>query len=149
MAGETSTKVGFVDTQRLLSETKASKKGDDFIQTIGIELDKELKTIQAEFEKDKENKELEQHIIQTHAFMQKRLQVEKQNVIQQLNQVFAKVTEAYRAENKLDYIAASTSTLAYNKSLDITSEIINLANKEEISFSAITSNENAPKYIEK
>ena len=146
MNAEPAQKMGFIDTARILKESLPSEAGNAFLQNMGQLLEKELAEAKESLKSNPEDKVANQYVVNTHAFLKKRLQVEQQNVINQLNRAIGKHLEAYRLEHNLSHIVSTGSTLAYDKKLDITDEIIKIINKENIVFSPITSSQNAPKY---
>ncbi len=143
--------VGVVDTARIFRESTPGKNGVNFLEQVQLEMQEELNKLQEAIQKDPENKELQQSVQAIYMQYQQRIGAEEQNVVNILNDLMLRTIADYRVNKKFLVIVSKEATLAYDNSVDVSSDIIAELNKHDIKFKSVVPEEPAaaPKAEEK
>ncbi len=130
-------KMKVVDIARIFRESDPGKSGVDFLNTVQAQIQTELAALQAKVQADPENMEVQQEIQIVYNQLQQRMNAEQQNVMNIVNDLLQRTLDEYRNKNKLELIVSSEVTLSYDKSLDITSEVIAEMNKHKVEYKSV------------
>ncbi len=128
-----------VDTARISRESKPGKDGMEFIGKLQAEIQEEVTALQAKLQADPENAEIQQEIQMYYGLVQQRMQAEVQNATSIMNDLVLRILDEYRTKNNLSVILNSENALSYDKSLDITTEIIEILNKQSVEYKSVFS----------
>ncbi len=129
-----------VDTTRLYRESVPAKASMDFLNSIQTELQKTFAELQTKIQADPQNVEIQQEAQMVLTQLQQRMNAEEQNAMNLLNDVIGRVLDEYREKNKISFILSTETVHSYDKSLDITTKIMEILNKEKVEFKAIMPN---------
>ncbi len=142
-------KIKIVDTARISRDSKLSKDAMEFIGSIQTKIQaesqEEMAALQAKLKADPENAEIQQEMQMFYGLAQQRLQAEIQNASSIMNDLVLRVVEEYRTKHNLMMILSSETALSYDKSLDITQEIVDILNKQTIEFKSVFGKDDAAK----
>ncbi len=126
-----------VDTARIFRDSEPGKAGVEFLKNIQGDMQIELATLQAKLQADPENAQLQQEAQIVFTQFQQRMNAEEQNVVNILNDLVQRTLDAHRAEKKYAIILGSESALSFDKSVDITSEVITAINTQKVTYKSI------------
>ncbi len=129
-----------VDTSRLYRESLPAKASMDFLNSIQTELQKTFAELQTKIQADPQNVEVQQEAQMVLTQLQQRMNAEEQNAMNLLNDVIVRILDDYREKNNISVILSTETVHSYDKSLDITTKIMEVLNKEKIEFKAIMPN---------
>lgn len=130
-------KVGVVDTARVFRDSEPGKAGVKFLESLHETMQSELNVIQENLQKKPEDASIQQKLQETYMAFQQRMGAEQQNVISLLNDATQRAMDAYRAQKKLDILLGSEAALSFNKSVDVTNEVIAELNKQKVEFKPV------------
>ncbi len=136
--------IGIVDTARIFRESEPAKAGIKFLESVQSEMQDKLTVIQEEIQKDPTNTALQQEVQTMYAEFQQRIGAEEQNVVNLLQDALQRSVDSHRVSKKLTLVVGSEVALAYDKSVDITDDIIAEMNKQSIEFKTIVAEELTP-----
>jgi outer membrane protein len=139
--------IGVVDVSRALRDSEAGKAGMKFLENVQKNMLADVEKTQAKIKADPKNEAAQQELQMAYMALQQRFQAEQQNVIGRLNDIFQRVLDTYRTENKLVAVMASDIALSFDKSADVTDAVIAAMNKEKVEFTPVAEPEaaDAPK----
>lgn len=139
--------IGVVDVSRALRDSEAGKAGMKFLENIQKNMLADVEKTQAKIKADPKNEAAQQELQMAYMALQQRFQAEQQNVIGRLNDMFQRVLDTYRTENKLVAVMASDVALSFDKNADVTDAVIAAMNKEKVEFTPVAEPEaaDAPK----
>ncbi len=133
----TTSSIGIVDTSRVFRESEPAKNGVKFLESIQTEMQTALTDIQEKIQKDPKNTDLQQEIQAMYTEFQQRIGAEEQHVVNLLQEALQRTVENHRASNKLSLVVGTEVALAYDKTVDITADIIAEMNKLDMEFKSI------------
>ena len=128
--------VGVVDTARVFRDSDAGKAGVKFLEGLNEQMMGELNSIQDVVQKNPNDQAAQQKLQETYVGLQQRMGAEQQNVITLLNDAVQRAMDTFRGQKKLLVILGSESALSYDKSVDVTTEVIAELNKQKVEFKA-------------
>ncbi len=126
-----------VDTARIFRESEPGKSGVEFLKGIQGDMQIELATLQAKMQADPENVELQQEAQAVFGQLQQRMSAEEQNVVNLLNELVQRTLDEYRTAKNIALIVGAEMALSYDKSVDVTSDVIAAMNKHTLEFKAV------------
>lgn len=124
-------KVAFVDTNRVFKECKAGAAGVEYLKKSSEEFQSSFKDMQAEMAKNKTEKNTAKFQKAISEY-QTKMGAEQNRIIEIINKAFTEALDQYRKDNGLDAVLSVESALSYDKSADISDEIIATMNKMDI-----------------
>ena len=130
--------IAVVDVSRALRDSDAGKAGMQFLEKAQQEAVAEINALQEKIKADEKNEALQQQLQASYMALQQRMQAEQQNVISRLNDMFTRVVEDVRAKKGLVVVMPTEgAALAYDKSADVTDEVIAAMNKEKVEYTPV------------
>ncbi len=126
-----------VDTARIFRESEPGKAGVEFLKKMQGEMQEKLGELQAKIQADPENMELQQGAQAIFAQLQQRMSAEEQNVVNMLNDLVQRTLDDYRSHKKVLLIVGTESALSYDKSIEVTTDIITAINKHKIVYKSV------------
>ncbi len=126
-----------VDTARIFRESEPGKAGVEFLKKMQGEMQEKLGELQAQIQADPENMELQQSAQAIFAQLQQRMSAEEQNVVNMLNDLVQRTLDDYRTHKKVLLIVGTESALSYDKSIEVTTDIITAINKNKIVYKSV------------
>lgn len=130
-------KVAVVDTARVFRDSDAGKAGVKFLESLQEKMQADLNTIQEVLKKNPNDQAAQQKLQETYMGFQQRMGAEQQNVVTLLNDATQRVLDTFRDQKKLSVILSQEATLSFDKSVDVTAEVIAELNKQKVEFKAI------------
>jgi len=134
--------IGFIDTVRILQESKPGKEGIARLEALQSTAVKKLEKLEkkrsaAEEKKDTERVERVSAEMQAIAYdLQSQLQEEQEAVFAIITQELTTIVEEYRKNNNLTVIFNHSDVISFDPKADITQGIMKEFNKKKIDFSA-------------
>ncbi len=129
--------IAVIDSARIFRDSEPGKAGVEFLKKIQTEMQEELGELQAKIQADPENVTLQQEAQAIFAQLQQRMGAEEQNVVNLLNDLVQRTLDEYRAAKKIPVIVGTETALSYDKSADVTTDIIEAINKHQIVYKSI------------
>ena len=130
-------KVGVVDTARVFRDSEPGKAGVKFLEGLHETMQSELNAIQEDMQKKPGDAAVQQRLQETYMAFQQRMGAEQQNVISLLNDATQRAMDTYRSQKNLDVLLGSEAALSYNKSVDVTNDVIVELNKQKVEFKPV------------
>lgn len=137
--------IGFIDTVKILQESKPGKDGIARLETLQSTAIKKLEVLEkkrsnAEKKKDTELVERVSTEMQAIAYdLQNKLQGEQEAVFALITQELTAIVEEYRKNNGLTVIFNHSDVISFDPKADITAGIMKEFNKKKIDFNAAIS----------
>lgn len=137
--------VAVVDVTRALRDSDAGKAGMKFLEDIQKDMQEEISRLQETLKAKPDDEKTQQQMQAVFMAAQQRMQMEQQNVISRLNDMFQRVLEAQRASSGHTVIVPAESVaLAYAREADITDAVIAAMNKEKMDFAPVAPKPESP-----
>ncbi len=137
-ASGTSSPVALIDQNRLYMESKSGKQGMEILQGMSSDLQSQIQGLQEEMAKEgseQDKQERNRRFQQTLSASQARMGAEQNRIVAILQENVEAVLNDYRKEHGIALIMPVEAALSYDKSADITDEIIAALDKREIDLS--------------
>ncbi len=129
--------IAIVDTAKIFRESEPGKAGVEFLKGIQGDMQIELATLQAKVQADPENMEIQQEAQAIFGQLQQRMSAEEQNVVNMLNELVQKTLDEYRTSKSISVIVGTEAALSFDKSVDVTGDIITAINAHKIEYKSI------------
>lgn len=130
--------VALIDQNRLYMESQAGKKGMEMLQGMSGEMQSQLQSMQEEMGKEgteQEKQERSRRFQQTLSAAQARMGAEQTRIVGVLQENVTAVLDEFRKERGIAVILPVESALSYDKSMDITDDVIAALDKRNIDLS--------------
>lgn len=124
-------KVAFVNANKVFKECKAGAAGVEYLKKSSEKYQSSFKEMQAEMTQNrtKANTAKFQKAISEY---QTKMGAEQNRIITVINSAFSKALDNYRQEKGLDVILSVESALSYDKSADVSDDIVAAMDKMDI-----------------
>lgn len=135
--------IGFIDTVKILQESKPGKKGISRLETLQATAVKQLEALEkkrsdAETKKDAELTERIASEMQAIAYdLQNKMQAEQEAIFSLITDELTKIVNKYRKDNDLTVIFNHSDVISFDPEADITSDIIKEFNKKTLNFDSL------------
>lgn len=136
-----SPKVGVVDLSRLVTDSNPGKAARTFLENMQKDFNDRLTSLSKQAQDNQKDEKAAQQLQSTYMNLQQRMQAEEQNVNNALLEHVLSVIKKYREQNGLTVILRSEAALDYDKSLDVTEQLLAEVNKQNIEFKPVTHDE--------
>ncbi len=134
--------IGFIDTVKILQESKLGKEGIARLETLQTGAVKQLEALEkkraaADKKKDAELVESLSTEMQAIAYeLQNKLQSQQELIFGLITQELTKIVEKYRNDNGLTVIFNHSDVISFDPKADITAGIMKEFNKAKLDFDA-------------
>lgn len=135
--------IGFIDTVRILQESKPGMEGIARLEKLQADAVKQLEALEAKrsaAEKKKDTKMVESIATEMQAIayeLQNKLQSEQEIVFALITQELTNIVEQYRKDMKLTVIFNHSDVISFDPKADITQKVMKEFNKKKLNFDAI------------
>ncbi len=136
-AGDT-TSVVVIDSSKIFRESTVGKNAIAFIEGIQTTMQDEINKLQAEFQKNPEDAHMQQLLQTVYMQFQQRMSAEQQNVANLLNDVLQATLDEYRTSKKIKVILASENLLSFDKTIDVSDDIIKALDTKTLTLKEIS-----------
>lgn len=136
--------VGVVDIARVFRDSEPGKTGVKFLEGLHEKMQGDLNAIEKDLQKKPGDQAMQQKLQETYMAFQQRMGAEQQNVVTLLNDAAQRAMDAARAQKKLSMIIGGEAALSFDKSVDVTADVIAELNKQTVEFKPVQPEEAAP-----
>lgn len=130
--------VALIDQNRLYMESQTGKKGMEMLQGMSGDMQSQLQSMQEEMAKEgteQEKQERSRRFQQTLSAAQAKMGAEQTRIVGILQENVTAVLDEFRKERGIAVVLPVENALSYDKSLDITDDVIAALDKRSIDLS--------------
>ena len=130
--------VALIDQNRLYMESQTGKKGMEMLQGMSGDMQSQLQSMQEEMSKEgteQEKQERSRRFQQTLSAAQAKMGAEQTRIVGILQENVTAVLDEFRKERGIAVVLPVENALSYDKSLDITDDVIAALDKRSIDLS--------------
>ncbi len=124
-----------------MTDSNPGKAARTFLENMQKDFNDRLTSLSKQAQDNQKDEKAAQQLQSTYMNLQQRMQAEEQNVNNALLEHVLSVIKKYREQNGLTVILRSEAALDYDKSLDVTEQLLAEVNKQNIEFKPVTHDE--------
>lgn len=133
--------IAVVDLSRLVRDSEPGKAAQTFLENMQKQFNDRLVQLQAKVQADSKDTAAAQELQKIYMSLQQRMQAEEQNVNNVLFDHVLRTVKQFREQKGYKAVLRSEAALDFDKSLDVTDQLLDAVNKQTVEFKPVTKDE--------